>query len=697
MTTTPTPEARLLTLKLDGLGRLGEALAEVDGKTVYVYGGMPGETVVAEVVRERRGYIAAQVVDVINASPHRVTAPCPYVGECTGCQWQHIAYARQLEMKREAVVDALERIGGMDGAIVGETLPSPEPLGYRNHARFTISKPSWYPVAEASDPAAADPDEAEEDFDEAAEGSVQPTEDSEESAEAPVVSNENQRLDTHAGEGPGQLGYVHREKRKHIAIDRCLLMDEWINEAMGKLQGKVAETSQLSLRHGQNSGDWLLQPKFTDPEVPLASGQKHYKETLLGHTFQVSSPSFFQVNTHQAERMMTKVIEALALTGNETVVDAYAGVATFAVLISDHVKRVIAVEDSSAAVADARVNIAGIANVELREARTEDVLAELAEEGLDAVIIDPPRAGCMPGTINALLDYPARRIVYVSCDPETLARDLALLTAGPYTLDIVTPVDMFPQTYHVESVSILTLDVERKADLDARSQLVLASSSPRRQDILTQLGIEFVAGATDVDEPAAEPGQPAHEVALARALAKARASAAARDSGAILGSDTVVDLDGELLGKPTDADDARRMLKALRGREHRVVTGIAFVDAATGEEQTGYRASRIDMREYTDDEIESYIASGDPFDKAGAYAVQHPDFAPASEVKGCYLNIVGLPVCELIKTAEKFGLRLSPKPAQPWPELAHCPECAKRAGVAVEKPRRGRSPRNNEA
>jgi 23S rRNA (uracil1939-C5)-methyltransferase len=649
MTATPTQEQRLLTLILDGLGRLGEALAEVNGKPVYVFGGIPGETVVAKVVRERRGYIAAQVVEVLEPSPHRVAAPCPYVGECTGCQWQHIAYGRQLEMKREAVVDALERIGGLDGAIVGETLASPEPLGYRNHARFTISKPSWYVDGKAED--------------------------------------------THAGEGPGQLGYVHREKRRHIVIDRCLLMDDWINEAMGKLQGKVAETTQLSLRHGQNSGDWLLQPRFTDPGVPLASGQKQYTELVLGHTFQVSSPSFFQVNTHQAERMMTKVIDALALTGNETVVDAYAGVATFAVLISDHVKHVIAVEDSSAAVADARVNVAGIANVELREARTEDVLAELVEEGIDAVIVDPPRAGCMPGTINALVDYPAKRLVYVSCDPETLARDLALLTAGPYTLDSVTPVDMFPQTYHVESVSVLTLDVDRKAQLDARSRLVLASSSPRRQDILTQLGIGFDNGATDVEEPAAEPGQEAHDVAVTRALAKARASAAARDSGAVLGADTVVELDGELLGKPVDAADAWRMLTALRGREHRVVTGIALIDAATGEERTAYRASRVDMRAYTEEEIESYIASGDPFDKAGAYAVQHDGFAPASEVKGCYLNVVGLPVCELLKATDRFGLRLKPSPAMPWPKLAHCPECAKRAGVAVENARRGIPPK----
>ena len=111
------------------------------------------------------------------------------------------------------------------------------------------------------------------------------------------------------------------------------------------------------------------------------------------------------------------------------------------------------------------------------------------------------------------------------------------------------------------------------------------------------------------------------------------------------------------------------------------------VDAATGEERTGYRASRVTMRDYTDDEMESYIASGDPFDKAGAYAVQHEGFAPAAEVKGCYLNVVGLPVCTLLKEAERSGLRLKPQPSLPWEGLARCPECAKRSGLPVRRER----------
>ena len=513
------PTQQQLTLKLDGLGRLGEALAEFDGKPVYVFGGIPGETVVVDVVKERRGYIAAEVVEVLDASPHRTQPPCPYYGECTGCQWQHVTYEHQLEIKREAVKDALERVGGLDPSIVGAPVPSPEPFNYRNHARFTVGRGS------------------------SSDGTVRNT---------PSKVGSSDGGDRQAGAGralPGRIGYVHRERRRHVEIENCMLMAPWINDALQKLQGRVGETSQLSLRCGVNTGDWLLQPTFKQLEVPLASGQKHYTESLLGHTFRVSSPSFFQVNTHQAERLAERVIEALELTGDETIVDAYAGVGTFGVLLADHVKRAIAVEESAAAVADAKVNVDGIANVELREARTEDVLAELAEEGVDAVILDPPRAGCMPGTLDALLEYPPRRIVYVSCDPETLARDLAVLTAGPFKLDSVTPIDMFPQTYHIESMSVLTLDAARRAELDARSHLVLASASPRRNDILEQLGLDFELAPTDVEEPPARPGQQAHEIAVERALAKARATASQRSSGTVIGADTVVELDDEALGR----------------------------------------------------------------------------------------------------------------------------------------------------
>ena len=612
-------EKRTLTLELRSLGRHGEALAETDdGKPVFVFGGIPGETVTAEIVAVRRGYAAARVTDVAEPSPHRVEPACRYFGACTGCQWQHIAYERQLEMKREALADALRRVGGIEIEPL-PTMPSPDRLGYRNHARFTVSKQG------------------------------------------------------------GRLGYVHKERRRHVEVDECLLMAPWINHALASLQGRVAETTQLSLRYGVHTGDYLLQPTFQDMDVPLASGQKHYEESLLGHRFRVSSPSFFQVNTRQAEQMAELVMDQLRLDGSQTVVDAYAGVATFAVLMADRARRVVAVEESAAAVADARVNVEGIPNVELRQARTEDVLQELAAGGVDAVLLDPPRAGCMPGTLDALLSVPPERVVYVSCDPETLARDLAVLTGGPFRIEQVQPVDMFPQTYHVEAVATLVRDAERLARLRERQTLVLASSSPRRAAILERLGLAFETVAPNVDEPEPPPGADPVAVAQGLALAKARAVASRRSTGTVLAADTVVELDGVMLGKPRDEEDAARMLRALRGREHRVVTAVALVDAATGEAAEAYRASRVLMRGYADAEIAAYVASGAPMDKAGAYGVQDEAFAPAQEVRGCYLNVVGLPVCETLTLAERFGLRLRLRPGEPWPELARCPACTRQA------------------
>ena len=621
---------KTLTLELRALGRHGEALAETDdGKPVFVFGGIPGETVTAEVVATRRGYVAARVVDVVDPSPYRVAPACRYFGECTGCQWQHVAYERQLEMKREALADALHRVGGLDIEPL-PTLPSPDALGYRNHARFTVSRQG------------------------------------------------------------GRLGYVHKERRRHVEVDECLLMAPWINHALASLQGHVAETTQLSLRYGVHTGDYLLQPTFQNMDVPLASGQKHYHEAMLGHRFRVSSPSFFQVNTRQAEQMAEFIMDQLRLDGSQTVVDAYAGVATFAVLMADRARRVVAVEESSAAVADARVNVDGIPNVELRQARTEDVLLDLAAGGVDAVLLDPPRAGCMPGTLDALLDVPPERVVYVSCDPETLARDLAVLTAGPFRIEQVRPVDMFPQTYHVEAVATLVRDDERLARLRERQTLVLASSSPRRAEILGRLGLTFETAPSGVEEPEPPSGADPVEVARALALAKARAAASRRSAGSVLAADTVVELDGVLLGKPRDAEDASRMLRELRGREHRVITAVALVDAATVETAEAYRASRVLMRDYTDDEIAAYVASGAPMDKAGAYGVQDETFAPAAEVRGCYLNVVGLPVCETLRLAERFGLRLRPKPEGVWPALERCPACAQQVWP---KPLSGRGKR----
>ncbi|MCH7625643.1 MAG: class I SAM-dependent RNA methyltransferase [Chloroflexi bacterium] len=385
------------TLHLDGWGELGDTLAEYEGSTINVFGGIPGEEVVAHILRYRRrrqSYVSAQVLRVLKPSPHRVEAPCRYFGACTGCQWQHIDYEHQLELKRDRVSTSLKQYQTLSDISVAPTMPSPQVFNYRNHARFTVR---------------------------------------------------NQ----------GRLGYINRMSRRFVEIDECMLMDPWINEALGELQGKCAETTQLSVRLGVNAGEWLIQPTMQNPDISLKTGQTHYREKLLGHTFRIASPSFAQVNTPQTERMIELVRRRLELRGDELLLDAYAGVGVFAALTAPYVKRVVAIEESAAAIKDAAVNTIGINNLEFIEAKTEDAIGGL-EERPDAVILDPSRLGCHPNALDALVVNRVPRIVYVSCDPDALARDLDRLVSGGYRVDAVEPLDMFPQTHHVECLATLT-------------------------------------------------------------------------------------------------------------------------------------------------------------------------------------------------------------------------------------------------
>ena len=386
----------IATLLLHAWGDLGDTLAHFEDGVINVFGGIPGERVKARIIRyrrRRRQHISAIVSEVLDPSPHRITAPCPYFGACTGCQWQHIAYDHQLELKRDRVAGAISAYPELSGIRVSPTLPSPQMFGYRNHARFTIRE-------------------------------------------------------------SGMLGFINRLTRRFVKVEDCALMHPWINGALRALQGRAAETTQLSVRYGVNTGDWLIQPTMHNPDIPLPTGQTHYWEQMHGRRLRIASPSFAQVNTPQAERLAALVGERLRLSGSELLVDAYAGVGTFAVLLADSARRVIAIEESSAAINDAAVNIEGIPNLEFVCSRTEDYLDSL-EEPPDAVILDPPRVGCHSVTLDALIRRKPKRIVYVSCDPDTLARDLAYLVSGGFAVTSVEPMDMFPQTYHTECVAAI--------------------------------------------------------------------------------------------------------------------------------------------------------------------------------------------------------------------------------------------------
>jgi len=572
-------------LYLASWGRLGEAMACHEGQDIFVLGGIPGESVLAEVVRIRRKYVAARVVKVLSPSPDRVEPPCQYYGQCTGCQWQHLNYHAQLTNKREKVVDALKRVGSLQCIKVLDTLPSPAEYGYRNHARFTV------------------------------------------------------------GRG-GDLGFVNRETRRFVRIDRCMLMHEGINHILDKLQDRCGETTQLAVRAGRDTGDFLVQPPLKNTEVAVPTGQKHYQESVDNREFRVASPSFFQVNIDQTSRLIKVVREAVSLSGKEVLLDAYTGVGTFAVLLAPFVKQVYAIEESSAAVADARENATGIDNVQFLLGKTEEILADLPQAP-DVVILDPPRAGCQTSALEKLLSLRPPRLVYVSCDPETLARDLKVLCAEDYSVDHIQPLDMFPQTHHVECVAVLQL----KQTLPT---LILASGSPRRRELLTELGLDFVVEPSNAPEEPLD-GESAEDMVRRLSRDKAMTVATNLTEGHVIGADSTVVLDGRSIGKPEDEDDARRMLLELRGTEHQVTTGLTVVNASTGQQLTDHMTAEIVMRDFTDEEMETSIASGTPMDKAGAYAVQDTVFRPATLQGGCYTNVVGLPLCRMMEMLRELG------------------------------------------
>jgi 23S rRNA (uracil1939-C5)-methyltransferase len=391
-------EPEQVTLHLTDMAYEGHAIARNGDEIVFVEYGLPGETAVVELFKRQGGVAFGRVVEVIEASLDRIEPPCPYFGMCGGCHWQHITYEKQLELKRHVVKEQLRRIGKFAEQPVSEVVAADDPWHYRNHIRMSAGR-------------------------------------------------------------HGDIGFVRRGTHRFLPVEHCLIAHPAINDVVGKLQGKGAGLHQVEIRTGANTGDLMVIPDMRDREPSMPEGRKVYTDALLGHVFQISAPSFFQSNTAQAEKLAELVRDRLQPRPDEVLLDAYAGVGTFAVLFAADVHEVIAIEESPAAVADARVNTAGFANVRYLEGKVEDVLPGLDVQP-DAVILDPSRQGCHPAVIDAILRQAPPKLVYVSCDPSTLARDLRLLVDGGYDLLDVTPLDMFPQTYHIECVANLRLRQE---------------------------------------------------------------------------------------------------------------------------------------------------------------------------------------------------------------------------------------------
>lgn len=404
-----------VTVELDSMAHGGEAMGRYEGQPIFVPLGIPGERVRVEVEEKRRRFWRGRITEVLEPSSERVRPPCPSFGLCGGCQWQHLSYAAQLRWKHHLVVDQLRRLGGQGDVPVNAVLGMEEPWAYRNHVQLVA-------------------------------------------------------------DGDGRLGFQALRSHDVVAIDSCWITHPLIDDLWGVLDIEGWRADGVVLRAGAETGEGLVVLEGDDddpPEVvidaPVAclyrtrsgrtevlAGDGYYHEVLAGRTLRVSAPSFFQVNTAQAERLIEVVRGLLALQASETLLDVYCGVGgTFALTVGRDAGRVVAMEEAPSAVADARANLLPDEAVTVIAGRAEDVLSSL-DLKVEAVVVDPPRAGCAPEVLRAIAATGAGRIAYVSCDVGTLARDVARLSDLGYTLRAVQPVDMFPQTRHVETVVLMS-------------------------------------------------------------------------------------------------------------------------------------------------------------------------------------------------------------------------------------------------
>ena len=405
-------------LTLTAMAHGGAALGRHDGRVIFVPYTLPGETIRARIVDDRRSYAFAELVEVLEPSPDRVDAPCPHFGPglCGGCQWQHITYARQLEAKRNVVLDQLQRIGGFADPLVHSTLPSPDHWRYRHHSTFTVRD-------------------------------------------------------------DGRLGLISDDNRQITAIEECHILHPALQELFARLDRRDELIMRVKFQVGSDPHDRMLILETADDQIPGISVDEPVSINLLlsdnepvnligspqvtyqihDRTFQVTAGGFFQVNLPVAHLLVDLVLDRLDLQGGEGVLDLYSGVGLFTAFIARQADYVISVESYPPAVTDAEVNLSDLDNVDLVEGPVEVVLEDL-EGSIDAVVLDPPRAGLDVAVIDELARLVAPLVVFVSCDPASLARDLKRLVNQGYQLVDVQPVDMFPQTYHIEAVATLRLE-----------------------------------------------------------------------------------------------------------------------------------------------------------------------------------------------------------------------------------------------
>lgn len=510
-----------------GMNHDGEGVGRANGYTLFVQGALPGETVRVRVMKTKKQYGYAKLLEIVKASPDRVSAPCPIYDQCGGCQIQHMSYAGQLAWKRQLVVDNLQRIGKLNVMVEdAETLASnvqdnkeePEQrvqddasvgemkLAERleHDANQTIGLATSEVQTNGSIRLRLEGVMNEEDAEQGIR--VLPTMGMDE----PWRYRNKAQVPIGVTEGGLVGGFYAKGSHRIIDMETCLIQHEHNDEVVAKVKeigshfGISAyneETGRGLLRHvvvkkafrtgemmlvlvtnGRDipyKDEWIGSIREAIPHVASICQNVNKKQTnvifgdetrvLWGRDviydyigdvqFAISARSFYQVNPVQTEVLYGKTVEYAGLSGKETVIDAYCGIGTISLFLAQHADQVYGVEIVPEAIEDARSNamLNEMKNVKFEVGASEDVIPRWKEQGIEAdvIVVDPPRKGCDPRLLETILEMKPERVVYVSCNPSTLARDLRVLEDGGYRTVEVTPVDMFPHTVHVECCALI--------------------------------------------------------------------------------------------------------------------------------------------------------------------------------------------------------------------------------------------------
>jgi 23S rRNA (uracil1939-C5)-methyltransferase len=451
-------------LAITGVAFGGKGLARLNGLAVFVDQTIPGDRVRARVIKKKKNFAEARLIELLASSPDRIQAPCRYSGTCGGCKWQFLTYDRQLEYKRQHVIDSLEHIGLLKGITVHPTAPSQQIFEYRNKMEFTCSDRKWLM-----------PQELEKQ-----------NQDMGFAIGLHVPGTFYKVLDTQACLLQPELGnrilsdvrtYIKNSDapvyglKSHIGFWRFLMLrysvayKQWMVNIITATETREQVQPLADLLMSKYKEIISVVNNITSRKAGIAVGEYEiclaggsvFRDKIGPFEFEISANSFFQTNSRGAEYLYNTVKGFAALNGDEAVVDLYSGTGTIPIFLSDTVSEVIGIEISGSAVADAETNCRRneIPNCRFIKGDIKQCLSQLNIVP-DLMVIDPPRAGMHKAVVKRVVEMSPSRIIYVSCNPATMARDLSMLQDRYRVLEI-QPVDMFPHTYHVESVAKLKI------------------------------------------------------------------------------------------------------------------------------------------------------------------------------------------------------------------------------------------------